>query len=435
MIKQAALALCLACVAPIAFATSGHYQTPLSQWSSFVGTNITNGGRNDTALGLATLAVGTIEADLVLDNGTWAIDNHFTFGPNIQLTIPLRSGFNVGVSNTLTFNSTKFIAPPTSIFAGHSAGAVTGCVDCVVSHHAEWSAGYSGAYYLTNCVARVGGDDIADNSITSAHIVDRTIVGVDIATNTITGANILDGTITGVDIATNTITGDHIVDGTILGTDIATNTITTNNLAFLIGEGIEDGSISTSKIDTVFHHLIDKKYAFHVSVTDTNFNPAMDFTTAFTRYKVTFNSERYDECGVYDSTDSATHGYRPGVLGWYMLGATVRVDGWVSDATTVGSYMWLEIEEWSSGVHNDPALVFPGGVVALTNNVYVSSGIVRDRKGDASPNLALSVQSLVECTDTNQLFTISVVGTKSTDALVNSEPTKAYFWGYLFKRM
>jgi hypothetical protein len=80
--------------------------------------------------------------------------------------------------------------------------------------------------------------DIADGAVTSAKILDGTIVAGDLADGAVTSAKILDGTIvkrhhfataaiakTKLDLG-GTITSADLVDGTIVASDIADGTIT-----------------------------------------------------------------------------------------------------------------------------------------------------------------------------------------------------------------
>lgn len=72
--------------------------------------------------------------------------------------------------------------------------------------------------------------DISAGGVTSANILDGTIVTADIATGGVTSTNILDGTIVTGDIATGGVTSTNILDGTIVSGDIATGGVTSTNI-------------------------------------------------------------------------------------------------------------------------------------------------------------------------------------------------------------
>jgi hypothetical protein len=103
-------------------------------------------------------------------------------------------------------------------------------------------------------------DDIADNAITTAKILDEeilsqdikneTILAEDIAEGAVTSAEILDETIVAADIAEGAVTSSEILDGTVINADIADATIdlTTKVTGILPvangGTGV-DGSVVT----------------------------------------------------------------------------------------------------------------------------------------------------------------------------------------------
>ncbi|PKL78465.1 MAG: hypothetical protein CVV25_11590, partial [Ignavibacteriae bacterium HGW-Ignavibacteriae-4] len=86
----------------------------------------------------------------------------------------------------------------------------------------------------------VGTTELADNSVTSAKIVDGTIVTADLADNSITSlkiidgsvtsADIADGTIANIDLAPNSVMTGNIVDGTITLADMGLNSVGTTNI-------------------------------------------------------------------------------------------------------------------------------------------------------------------------------------------------------------
>ncbi len=64
-------------------------------------------------------------------------------------------------------------------------------------------------------------ESVADNSITSAKIVDGTIATADLGNNSVTSAKITDATIAAADLATNSITTEKINAGAVTGAKIA----------------------------------------------------------------------------------------------------------------------------------------------------------------------------------------------------------------------
>jgi hypothetical protein len=64
-------------------------------------------------------------------------------------------------------------------------------------------------------------ESVADNSITSAKIVDGTITNTDLGNNSVTSAKITDATIAAADLASNSVTTDKINAGAVTGSKIA----------------------------------------------------------------------------------------------------------------------------------------------------------------------------------------------------------------------
>jgi hypothetical protein len=91
----------------------------------------------------------------------------------------------------------------------------------------------TGALVLTQNVNTVGTNNIINNTVSSADILNATITSTDIATNTVSSANILNATIADADIAVNAVTA----------TKILTNTVTLVS----VGQGnvvaVESGSV------------------------------------------------------------------------------------------------------------------------------------------------------------------------------------------------
>jgi len=68
-------------------------------------------------------------------------------------------------------------------------------------------------------------DDIADNAITTAKVLDETLLAEDINTGAVTTSEVLNETLLAEDINTGAITTSEVLNGTILNEDIANNTI------------------------------------------------------------------------------------------------------------------------------------------------------------------------------------------------------------------
>ncbi len=77
----------------------------------------------------------------------------------------------------------------------------------------------------------VGTGDIADNSITSAKILDSAVSEADLATDAVTSAKIVDGTIVAADLAAGAVTTTQIADATITATDLATDSVDADEIA------------------------------------------------------------------------------------------------------------------------------------------------------------------------------------------------------------
>lgn len=93
-------------------------------------------------------------------------------------------------------------------------------------------------------------DDIADNSITTAKIVDETIQPQDIDTGAVQTSEILNETILAEDIATGAVETSEILDETILAEDIATGAVETSEILdeTILAEDIATGAVETSEI-------------------------------------------------------------------------------------------------------------------------------------------------------------------------------------------
>ncbi|MBL4652664.1 MAG: hypothetical protein JKY53_07335 [Flavobacteriales bacterium] len=93
-------------------------------------------------------------------------------------------------------------------------------------------------------------DDIADNAITTAKILDETILPEDIGTGSVETSEILDETILAEDIGTGSVETSEILDETIQAEDIDTGAVTTSEILdeTILAEDIGTGSVETSEI-------------------------------------------------------------------------------------------------------------------------------------------------------------------------------------------
>ena len=79
--------------------------------------------------------------------------------------------------------------------------------------------------------------DLANNSVNSAKIIDLSIVTADLADNSVTSPKIVDGTIANADLANDAVNSAKVLNGSLLGADLANNTVTSLQLADSIDFG------------------------------------------------------------------------------------------------------------------------------------------------------------------------------------------------------
>ena len=93
-------------------------------------------------------------------------------------------------------------------------------------------------------------EDINTSAVETSEILDETILAEDIATGAVTTSEILNETILAEDIATGAVTTDEMLDETILAGDIAASAVTTSELMdkTILAEDIGAGSVTTSEI-------------------------------------------------------------------------------------------------------------------------------------------------------------------------------------------
>ena len=93
-------------------------------------------------------------------------------------------------------------------------------------------------------------DNIADDAVTSAKVVDGAIATADLADNSVTGIKMVDGTIGTADLADNSVTSIKIANGTITTGDLADQSIITTKIAnaAVTFPQIADGSVTAVKV-------------------------------------------------------------------------------------------------------------------------------------------------------------------------------------------
>ncbi len=93
-------------------------------------------------------------------------------------------------------------------------------------------------------------DDIADNAITTAKILDSTIINQDIHTSAVDSRTILNETILAEDINTGAVTTSEILDSTIINQDIHTSAVDSRTILneTILAEDIATGAVTTSEI-------------------------------------------------------------------------------------------------------------------------------------------------------------------------------------------
>ena len=92
--------------------------------------------------------------------------------------------------------------------------------------------------------------DVADSSITSAKILDGTIVAGDIASNAVTTAKILDANVTAAKIAVDAVTTAKILDANVTAAKIASDAVTTAKIldANVTAAKLAVDAVTTAKI-------------------------------------------------------------------------------------------------------------------------------------------------------------------------------------------
>jgi hypothetical protein len=230
----------------------------------------------------------------------------------------------------------------------------------------------------------------------------------------------VDQTITSNDIANGTITSNQIANATITSNHLADAAVYTNNLAFPIVTAIGDGTITTSKIDQVFFEGYHHSYAFRAFRGAGSLHPNTGVYTDFgdNWYKLTCDQEDFDENSVY-----TTNGYKPGVKGIYMMGATAEVT--VDNPGGIGpkSRFMVGIER---------GLEERGSIYIMGSRSVNADVAIRY-------NLRATVVGTVVCNNTNQVFTAAFwartpEGASADSATLVDSASQTYFWGYLLKR-
>jgi len=126
-------------------------------------------------------------------------------------------------------------------------------------------------------------DDIADNAITTAKILNETILAEDIATSAVQSSEILNETILAEDINVGAVASSEILNGTIINEDIADNTI---NLKSKVVDSLSVVNGGTGKNFLSANHILVGNDANPVSV-KTLYSP--DATVLITQTADTIN--------------------------------------------------------------------------------------------------------------------------------------------------
>lgn len=112
---------------------------------------------------------------------------------------------------------------------------------------------------VCNTLALVGGVDGCDvlagvdldiENLTSANILDGSILASDLGLGAVTSLSILDGSILNADLGIGAVTSISILDGSITSVDLDIGAVTTVNIAngAVTTEKIADGAVTTEKI-------------------------------------------------------------------------------------------------------------------------------------------------------------------------------------------
>ena len=96
----------------------------------------------------------------------------------------------------------------------------------------------------------VTAENIPNNSVTSAKIVDGTIAAADLGTGSVSSAKIADATIATGDLADGSVTTSKIADGNVITSDLADGSVTTSKIADgnVVTSNLMDNSVTSAKI-------------------------------------------------------------------------------------------------------------------------------------------------------------------------------------------
>jgi hypothetical protein len=186
------------------------------------------------ALGTSFTYQGNLQVGGVLANGnydfTFDLYNDPVAGALIGATW---TDLNVSVSNGLFTTTVDF---GSGIFDGTaywlSIGVRSNGSGLAYSTLSPRQAVTPTPYALYATVAPV-----ANNSVTSASIVDGIITALDLGPNSVNSGHIINGQVMTVDLANNAVDSAKVLDGSLVGADLANNTVTSLQLADSIALG------------------------------------------------------------------------------------------------------------------------------------------------------------------------------------------------------
>ena len=209
-------------------------------------------------------AVGSALTNTVaVSNGLFTVTLDFgsgTFAGEARwLEIGVRTNGSAGDFTAMSPRQTLTSAPYALYAPGAgTAGSASNLLGVLAA--GQLSGTYPNALNLSNPANSLSGDGsqltgigtsaLADNSVTSAKIVDGAVSTADIADSAIITAKLADNAVTSAKIVDGTITSADLGDGQVATVDLAANAVTTAKLAdsAVTSAKIVDGAVSTTDL-------------------------------------------------------------------------------------------------------------------------------------------------------------------------------------------
>jgi len=233
-------------------------------------------------------------------------------------TVDTDTTYSAGAGLTLT--NTTF-AVQTSVIQARVTGTCSagqairtidalGAVACETDDNTLYTAGAGLALSAANqfSVAGVTSAMIVDATIVSADIFDGAIASVDIADGAVASIDIADGTIASVDISDGAVASIDIADGAIASVDISNGSITTDDLATgAVGTtDLADGAVTSVKLaaDAVTSAKIDDSAIQTADLGNGAVDSAKIASNAVTRVKISgaeiglWQAPEFIDCGA-----------------------------------------------------------------------------------------------------------------------------------------